>query len=81
MAPLVPGLMAHVSSAMAHLVMDVRASACSFLDLLVQHYPDMVVSSFSGQVECLTEYAQCSLATQNYFALESVNIFVNSTGC
>ncbi|KAG0590671.1 hypothetical protein KC19_1G118100 [Ceratodon purpureus] len=50
MAPLVPGLMAHVSSAMTHLVMDVRASACSFLDLLVQHYPDLVVSSFSGQI-------------------------------
>lgn len=53
MAPLVPGLMAHVSSAMTHLIVDVRASACSFLDLLVQHYPDLVVLSFSGQVGCL----------------------------
>nr|XP_024366973.1 testis-expressed protein 10-like isoform X2 [Physcomitrium patens] len=50
MAPLVPGLMAHVSSAMTHLIVDVRASACSFLDLLVQHYPDLVVLSFSGQI-------------------------------
>ena len=50
MTPLVPGLMAHVSSAMTHLVVDVRASACSFLDLLVQHYPDLVVPSFSGQI-------------------------------
>lgn len=64
MAPLVPGLMAHVSSAMTHLVIDVRASACSFLDLLVQHYPYLVVPSFSGQVEFLTVYAQCSLVTR-----------------
>jgi pre-rRNA-processing protein IPI1 len=49
MGPLVPGLMAHVSSAMTHLVLDIRTSACSFLDLLVHHYPALVLP-FSSQI-------------------------------
>ncbi len=33
MGPLMPGLMAHVNSAMTHLVLDIQTSTCSFLDL------------------------------------------------
>jgi COP9 signalosome complex subunit 6 len=33
MGLLMPGLMAHVNSAMTHLVLDIQTSTCSFLDL------------------------------------------------
>lgn len=89
MTPLVPGLMAHVSSAMTHLVMDVRASACSFLDLLVQHYPALVVSSFAEQVHILTNWNQIrfvnmcgsGISLQGYYFLITCNVFLrqNST--
>ncbi|CAK9220755.1 unnamed protein product [Sphagnum troendelagicum] len=42
-------MMAHVSSAMTHLVLDIQTSACSFLDLLVHHYPALVLP-FSSQL-------------------------------
>ncbi|KAH9533390.1 hypothetical protein CY35_18G049800 [Sphagnum magellanicum] len=47
MGPLMPGLMAHVNSAMTHLVLDIQTSTCSFLDLLVHHYPAFILPSSS----------------------------------
>jgi hypothetical protein len=47
MGPLMLGLMAHVNSAMTHLVLDIQTSACSFLDLLVHHYPAFILPSSS----------------------------------
>ncbi|CAM6100933.1 unnamed protein product [Calypogeia fissa] len=50
MKPLVPVIMAHVCSAMTHLVLDIRIAACTFLDLLVHHCSTLVVPFFSDQI-------------------------------
>lgn len=50
MKPLVPVIMAHVCSAMTHLVLDIRVAACTFSDLLVQHCSTLVLPSYCGQV-------------------------------
>ncbi|KAL2644793.1 hypothetical protein R1flu_012380 [Riccia fluitans] len=50
MKPLIPVVMAHVCSAMTHLVLDIRVAACSFLELLLQHCPTLILPKFSGQV-------------------------------
>ncbi|KAJ7553074.1 hypothetical protein O6H91_06G083700 [Diphasiastrum complanatum] len=50
MGLLLPIIMAHLSSAMTHLAMDVRLTAVHFLNILLQHYPMLLISSFKIQV-------------------------------
>ncbi|BBN01905.1 pre-rRNA-processing protein IPI1 [Marchantia polymorpha subsp. ruderalis] len=50
MKPLIPVIMAHVCSAMTHLVIDIRVSACSFLELLMQHCSNLILPFFSDQI-------------------------------
>lgn len=48
--PLVPVVMAHLSSAMTHMTMDIRLTAFGLLDLLVLHYPATVVSVYAHEI-------------------------------
>ena len=44
LAPFLPLLMAHISGALTHLVLDVRNDALQLLELLVAHSPALVVA-------------------------------------
>eukprot|EP00897_Mesotaenium_endlicherianum_P008693 jgi/Mesen1/7852/ME000042S07294 len=50
MSPFLRVMMLHVCSAMTHLALEIRMSALSFLDLLVEHYPGLLHSAFTKEV-------------------------------
>lgn len=50
MRPLLPVIMAYIFSAMTNLAIDIRLSAFTFLNALVQSYPSLVVAGYMDQI-------------------------------
>ncbi|KAH7284345.1 hypothetical protein KP509_34G050100 [Ceratopteris richardii] len=50
MCPLIPIMMAYISSAMTNLVTDIRIYSFQFLDALIQSYPSLVAANYVTQI-------------------------------